>query len=73
MSLNDAIRVLLDAVYMVAFMYGVILIFESAMRFKNSQIAEALNGILAALFLAMGPTIIRVFFTVFGLPGGFAL
>ena len=73
MSLIEAMKILLQAIYMVAFMYGVILIFESAMRFKNSQIAESLNGILAALLLAMGPTLIRVFFTVFGLPGGFAL
>ncbi len=73
MSLNEGILILLRAVYMVAFMYGVVLIFEAAWRLKSAQIAEGLNGILAALFLAMGPTLIRTFFTVFGLPGGFDL
>ena len=73
MTLNDGLQHVLQAVYMVAFIYGIVLIFESAMRFKNAQIAESLQGILAALFLAMGPTLIRTFFTVFGLPGGFDL
>lgn len=73
MSLIEAAQILLRAVYMVAFMYGVVLIIEASWKLKSAQIAEGLNGILAALFLAMGPTLIRTFFTVFGLPGGFDL
>ena len=73
MTLSEGLQDVLQVVYMVAFIYGVILVFESAIRFKNSQIAESLQGMLAALFLAMGPTLIRTFFTVFGLPGGFDL
>lgn len=73
MTLNDGAAVILRAVYMVAFMYGVLLVMEAAWSLKSSQITEALNGILAALLLAMGPTLIRLLFAVFGLPGGFDL
>ena len=71
MTLTEGIQILLQAVYMVAFMYGVVLIFEASWRLKSAQIAEGLNGILAALFLVMGPSLIRILFTLFGLPGGF--
>ena len=73
MTLLEGATLILQAVYMVAFMYGVILLFEAAWKIKSSQIAEGLNGILAALFLAMGPSVLRLFFTIFGLPGGFDL
>lgn len=73
MTLEEASVLLIQAVYMVAFMYGVVLIFEAAWNLKNSQIAEGLSGILAALFLAMGPSLISFLFTVFGLPGGLDL
>ena len=73
MTLVEGAGIILSAVYMLAFIYGVVLIFESSWQLKNAQIAEAINGILAALFLAMGPTLIRFLFTVFGLPGGFDL
>ena len=73
MTLMEGMQIILSAVYMFAFLYGVVLLFEAAWRLKSAQIAEALNGIFAVLFLAMGPTIIRLFFTIFGLPGGFDL
>ena len=73
MTLTEGIQVLLQAVYMVAFIYGIVLLIESAWKMKSSDVAESLNGILAVLFLAMGPTVIRTFFTVFNLPGGFNL
>ena len=71
MTLADGAAVLLKAVYMIAFMYGVILIFEAAWKLKSSQVEEALLGILAALFLVIGPALIQLLFTVFSLPGGF--
>ena len=71
MTLADGAALLLKAVYMIAFMYGVILIFEAAWKLKSSQIEEALIGILAALFLAIGPSLIHLLFLVFSLPGGF--
>jgi len=73
MTLADGAMILLRAVYMIAFIYGVILIFEAAWKMKNAQVAEAMMGILGALLLAMGPTLIRVLFTIFALPGGFDL
>ena len=73
MTLIDGATILLRAVYMVAFMYGVVLIFEGAWRMKNSDPTEGMNGILAALFLTIGPSLMRILFTVFGLPGGFDL
>lgn len=73
MTLSDGIKILLQAVYMIAFMYGVVLIFEASWRLKSAQVAEGLNGILAALFLVIGPSLIQVLFTLFGLPGGFDL
>ena len=73
MTLTDGIQNVLQAVYMVAFMYGIVLLFESAWRLKSSEVTESLNGIIAVLFLAAGPTVIRTFFTIFGLPGGFEL
>jgi hypothetical protein len=73
MNLLDGVKMVLSAVYMVAFIYAVVLLFEAAWSLKSAQIAEALNGILAVIFLAMGPTVIRLFFTIFGLPGGFDL
>ena len=73
MTLTEGIQLVLQAVYMVAFMYGVVLLFEAAWKLKSSDVAESINGITAVLFLAVGPTIIRTFFTIFGLPGGFDL
>ena len=40
MTLEEASVLLIQDVYMVAFMYGVVLIFEAAWNLKNSQIAE---------------------------------
>ena len=73
MTLQEGTAILLQAVYMIAFMYGVILIFEAAWSFKNAEIAEGMSGILAALFLALGPAAVGLLFSVFGLPGGFEL
>jgi hypothetical protein len=71
MTLTEGLQLILQAVYMVAFMYGIVHLFEAAWQLKNAQVAECLNRITAVLLLAMGPTLIRVFFTLFGLPGGF--
>ena len=73
MTLVEGAAILLKAVYMIAFMYGVILIFEAAWKLKSSQVEEALTGILAALFLVIGPSLIQLLFTVFSLPGGFSI
>ena len=73
MTLMEGAAILLRAVYMVAFMYGVVLIIESAWRMKSSDATEGMNGIMAILFLTAGPSLIRILFTVFGLPGGFDL
>ncbi len=73
MTLAQGSTYILQAVYMVAFIYGVVLIFEAAWSLRSSQISDALNGILAALFLVLGPTLIQVLFSVFSLPGGFDL
>jgi hypothetical protein len=73
MTLVQGIAHLLQAVYMIAFIYGVVLIFEAAWSLKSSQISDALNGILAALFLVLGPSLIQVLFSIFSLPGGFDL
>ena len=73
MTLMEGIQLLLRAVYMLAFIYGIVLLFEAAWKLKSSDVAESLNGITAVLLLAMGPSVIRTFFTVFGLPGGFDL
>lgn len=73
MTLEQGAALLLQAVYMVAFLYGLVLIFEAAWKIKSSQLDEALSGILAALFLAMGPSLMRLLFSTFGLPGGFDL
>lgn len=73
MTLLEGASIILQAVYMVAFMYGVVLLIEAAWQLKSSQVAEAFNGILAALFLTMGPSLLRLFFSLFSLPGAFDL
>ena len=71
MTLAEGLQIILQAVYMVAFMYGIVLLFETAWQLKSSHVTESMSGILSVLFLAMGPSVIKVFFTLFGLPGGF--
>lgn len=73
MTLIEGAAVILKAVYMIAFLYGVVLIIEAAWNYKNSQTAESFAGIYTALLLAAGPSIVYLFFSIFSLPGGFTL
>ena len=73
MTLIEGISILLNGVYMLAFIYGILLIIEAAWKLKSGQISESLTGVFSALFLAMGPSMLRFLFFVFGLPGGFDL
>ena len=71
MTLQEGMQELLKVVYMVAFVYGVILVMEGGYKLKNGDVADAKMGIISALLLTAGPFIIEALFLSFGLPGVF--
>jgi hypothetical protein len=71
--MQNGLASVLLVVYMVAFMYGVVLIFEGAWKTKNGNPTEAQEAIISAMILAVGPIMIETLFNIFGIPGAFSI
>jgi hypothetical protein len=71
MTLEEGLIEILKIVYMVAFMYGVILIMEGAWKIKSGDATDVKMAIISVMLLAAGPMILRFLFDVFGFPGAF--